>query len=253
MKLNLKKIAFLSIFMLLIMELTVAQANTEQKPKGKIIGKILDKVNNEPIIGAIVLVDGTTIGAQTNFDGQYELTLPQGSYKILVKYVAYNTKSIDGVIVNSGKSTTLNVNMEENSKAVSEVVITSTYKRESLGSLYTIQKNNIAISDGISSDIIKRSPDRNTSDVLKRVSGASIQDNKFVVIRGLSDRYNVALINGSPLPSTEPDRRAFAFDIFPSNLLDNLTVTKAATPDLPGDFAGGVIQLNTKDFPDEPF
>ncbi len=253
MKHTFQKIAFLSFFLLLMMELTVAQANTEQKPKGKIIGKILDKVNNDPIIGAIVLVDGTTIGVQTNFDGQYELNLPQGSYKILVKYVAYNTKSIDGVMVTSGKSTTLNVAMEENSKAVSEVVITSTYKRESLGSLYTIQKNNIAISDGISSDIIKRSPDRNTSDVLKRVSGASIQDNKFVVIRGLSDRYNVALINGSPLPSTEPDRRAFAFDIFPSNLLDNLTVTKAATPDLPGDFAGGVIQLNTKDFPDEPF
>ena len=70
-----------------MMELTVAQANTEQKPKGKIIGKILDKVNNDPIIGAIVLVDGTTIGVQTNFDGQYELNLPQGAYKILVKVV----------------------------------------------------------------------------------------------------------------------------------------------------------------------
>ena len=113
MKHTFQKIAFLSFFLLLMMELTVAQANTEQKPKGKIIGKILDKVNNDPIIGAIVLVDGTTIGVQTNFDGQYELNLPQGSYKILVKYVAYNTKSIDGVMVTSGKSTTLNVAMEE--------------------------------------------------------------------------------------------------------------------------------------------
>lgn len=222
--------------------------------KGKIVGKVTDKSNNEPIIGLVVLIDGSSIGTQTNFDGQYELiNLNPGTYKLVFKYLSYNTKIIDGVMVYAGKTTTLNVSMDEKGKELQEVVVQSTYKKESLGALYTIQKNNISISDGISSDIIKRSPDRNTSEVLRRVSGASIQDNKFVVIRGLSDRYNVALINGSPLPSTEPDRRAFSFDIFPANLIDNITITKAATPDLPGDFAGGVIQLNTKDFPDEKF
>ena len=223
-------------------------------PRGKIIGKVVDKATNEPVIGLVVMIDGTSTGTQTNFDGQYELiNLKAGTYKVVFKYISYNTKIVDGVVVNSGKSTTLNVAMEEQGKQIQEVVVTSSYKKESLGSLYTIQKNNITISDGISSDIIKKSPDRNTSEVLRRVSGASIQDNKFVVIRGLSDRYNVALINGSPLPSTEPDKRAFSFDIFPANLLDNMTITKAATPDLPGDFAGGVIQLNTKDFPEESF
>lgn len=226
----------------------------DNSARGKIIGKVIDKSNNEPIIGLVVMIDGTSIGTQTNFDGQYELiNLKAGTYKLVFKYLSYNTKIIEGVVVNSGKSTTLNVLMEEQGKQLQEVVVTSTYKKESLGALYTIQKNNVTISDGISSDIIKKSPDRNTSEVLRRVSGASIQDNKFVVIRGLSDRYNVALINGSPLPSTEPDKRAFSFDIFPANLLDNMTVTKAATPDLPGDFAGGVIQLNTKDFPEEKF
>lgn len=226
----------------------------DNSARGKIIGKVIDKSNNEPIIGLVVMIDGTSIGTQTNFDGQYELiNLKAGTYKLVFKYLSYNTKIIEGVVVNSGKSTTLNVVMEEQGKQLQEVVVTSTYKKESLGALYTIQKNNVTISDGISSDIIKKSPDRNTSEVLRRVSGASIQDNKFVVIRGLSDRYNVALINGSPLPSTEPDKRAFSFDIFPANLLDNMTVTKAATPDLPGDFAGGVIQLNTKDFPEEKF
>jgi len=223
-------------------------------PRGKIIGKVVDKATNEPVIGLVVMIDGTSTGTQTNFDGQYELiNLKAGTYKVVFKYISYNTKIVEGVVVNSGKSTTLNVAMEEQGKQIQEVVVTSSYKKESLGALYTIQKNNITISDGISSDIIKKSPDRNTSEVLRRVSGASIQDNKFVVIRGLSDRYNVALINGSPLPSTEPDKRAFSFDIFPANLLDNMTITKAATPDLPGDFAGGVIQLNTKDFPEESF
>ncbi len=244
------KFFFYFIF-LFIPQLLLAQ---DKPATGKIIGKVVDKSNNEPIIGLVIIIDGTTNGVQTNFDGQYEFkNLKPGTYKLVFKYISYNTKIVDGVIVNEGKSTTLNVNMEEQGKQLQEVVITSSFKKESLGTLYTIQKNNIAISDGVSSDIIKKSPDRNTSEVLRRVSGASIQDNKFVVIRGLSDRYNVALINGSPLPSTEPDKRAFSFDIFPANLLDNMTVTKAATPDLPGDFAGGVIQLNTKDFPEEEF
>ena len=227
------------IFIALTLFMTATAAVQAQTPgKGKIIGKVVDKANNEPMIGMVVQVEGTTIATQTNFDGQYELkNLNPGSYKLVFKYLGYNTKTVNEIEVSAGKTTTLNATMEEQKTDLQEVVVTSTYKKESLGSLYSIQKNNIAISDGISSDIIKRSPDRNTSEVLRRVSGASIQDNKFVVIRGLSDRYNVALINGSPLPSTEPDRRAFSFDIFPANLLDNMTITKAATPDLPGDFA----------------
>ncbi len=249
-----KKIKTIITILVIIINVIGNQSFAQSTTKGKIIGKVIDKTNNEPLIGLIVLVEGTTIGVQTNFDGQYEISnIAPGTYKLIFKYVSYNTKAIDGVVVVAGKTVNMNVAMEENAKSVQEVVITSSYKKESIGSLYTIQKNNIAISDGISSDIIKRSPDRSTSDVLKRVSGASIQDNKFVIIRGLTDRYNVAMINGSPLPSTEPDRRAFSFDIFPSNLLDNLTITKAATPELPGDFAGGVIQLNTKDFPEETF
>lgn len=243
------------LYTLILVILASFTASAEDNgPRGKIIGKVVDKATNEPVIGLVVMIDGTSTGTQTNFDGQYELiNLKAGTYKVVFRYISYNTKIVEGVVVNSGKSTTLNVAMEEQGKQIQEVVVTSSYKKESLGALYTIQKNNITISDGISSDIIKKSPDRNTSEVLRRVSGASIQDNKFVVIRGLSDRYNVALINGSPLPSTEPDKRAFSFDIFPANLLDNMTITKAATPDLPGDFAGGVIQLNTKDFPEESF
>jgi outer membrane receptor for ferrienterochelin and colicin len=104
----------------------------------------------------------------------------------------------------------------------------------------------VSISDGISSEVIKKSPDRNTADVLKRVSGATIQDNKFVVIRGLSDSYNSAMLDGASLPSTENNRKAFSFDIVPSNLVENLTITKTASPDLPGDFAGGLITHNNK-------
>lgn len=101
----------------------------------------------------------------------------------------------------------------------------------------------------MAADFIRRTPDKNTSEVLKRVSGTSIQDNKFVVVRGLSDRYNTALINNAQLPSSEPDKKAFSFEMIPSVLVDNIIINKTATPELPGEFAGGLVQVNTKDIP----
>ena len=109
------------------------------------------------------------------------------------------------------------------------------------------------VSDGISADLIKKSPDKNTSDVLKRISGTSVQENKYVVVRGMNDRYNEAMLNGFILPSSEPDRKTFAFDIFPSEVVDNITIYKSASPDLPGSFAGGLVQITTKDVPDKAF
>jgi TonB-dependent receptor len=142
---------------------------------------------------------------------------------------------------------------EPNSKEISEVVISTTIDREKNSSLQAIQRNSPNVSDGVSAESIKKTPDKTTSDVLKRVSGASIQDNKFVIIRGLNDRYNAAYINGAPLPSSESDRKAFSFDIFPANLLDNLIVLKTASPDLPADFAGGIINITTKSIPEKNY
>ncbi len=248
---SIKKTLILSAIILIISALNLSAQTTL---KGKISGKVFDKNNNEPIIGSVVMIDGTTIGVQTDFDGNYIISnLNPGTYKLVFKYVSYETKSVEGVQVSAGKITNLNMALAENSKAIQEVVVTSTYKKESIGAMYSIQKNNIAISDGIASDLIKKSPDKNTSDVLKRVSGASVQDNKFVVIRGLADRYNTATINNAMLPSSEPDKKAFSFDIIPSNLIERITINKTASANLPADFAGGVIQVITRDIPEESF
>jgi hypothetical protein len=98
----------------------------------------------------------------------------------------------------------------------------------------------------MSQEVIKKSPDRNLGETLKRVGGLTIQGYRFVIIRGLNDRYNSVLLNGALLPSTEPDRRAFSFDIIPSNIVESMMVNKTASPNLPNDFGGGVIQINTK-------
>ncbi|MFD0792557.1 TonB-dependent receptor domain-containing protein [Mucilaginibacter litoreus] len=222
---------------------------------GKITGKVIDQKTSETLIGATVSIQGTTIGAATDVDGHYALSgLKPGKYTIMVRYIGYQTKVISDVDVKAGAATTLDIAaVPSDSNALKEVVIKATYRQETVGALYAMQKNSVSISDGISSELIKRSPDKNTSDVLKRVSGTTIQDNKFVVVRGLSDRYNTASLDGAPLPSTEPNRKAFSFDIVPSNLIDNIIISKTATPDLPGDFAGGNVQILTKDIPDQNF
>ncbi|MCD8740572.1 TonB-dependent receptor [Mucilaginibacter roseus] len=245
------------LFTLIVTLLTInlSAGNLFAQSAGKIAGKIIDQKTGETLIGATVVLQGSTKGAAANVEGRYSLAnVAAGRYTVEVKYVGYQTKSISDVVVKAGATTNLDVSLSESaSNALGEVVIKATYRQASVASLYAAQKNNASISDGISSEVIKRSPDRNTADVLKRVSGATVQDNKFVVIRGLSDRYNLALLDNTVLPSTEINTRAFSFDIVPSSLVENLTITKTATPDLPADFAGGAINISTKDIPDQNF
>jgi len=132
-------------------------------------------------------------------------------------------------------------------KTMSEVTLRSSGKKTTEIAIVNAIRNNLAVSDGVSIDFIKKTPDRTVGDALKRISGVTIQNDKFVLVRGLADRYNLAMLNKTLLPSTEPDRRAFSFDIIPSSLIDNIVVNKSATANMPGDFAGGLIQVSTKE------
>jgi len=222
---------------------------------GTLAGTLIDEANAEPLIGAAIFLESDpSLGTATDLDGRYKITaVPEGTHNVVVRYVSYQTKTITDVVVKAGEVTNLNATMASSSELLGEVVIRESFKTESVAAVYTMQKKAIAVQDGISRDLIARSPDNNTGEVLKRLPGTTIQDNKFAIVRGLSDRYNNAMVNGLLLPSTEPDRKAFAFDLYPSSLLDYLIITKTASPDLPGEFAGGIIQLATRDIPDENF
>ena len=134
-----------------------------------------------------------------------------------------------------------------------EFTVRTAGKKESSVAVINLIKNNVVVSDGISSEYLKKTPDRSVGDALRRINGVTIQNDRFVLVRGLSDRYNFTLLNKSVLPSSEPDRRAFSFDIIPSNMIDNVVVNKSATPFLPGDFGGGIIQVTTKEVSDNFF
>ncbi len=240
------------VSLLVVPLLFLSQASAQS---GTIAGKLIDETNAEPLIGAAVYLEtDPSIGSATDLDGRYRISaVPEGTHNVVIRYVSYQTKTITDVVVKSGELTNLDATMANSSELLGEVVIRESYTRESVAAIYTMQKKAIAVQDGISRDLIARSPDNNTGEVLKRLPGTTIQDNKFAIVRGLSDRYNNAMVNGLLLPSTEPDRKAFAFDLYPSALLDYLIITKTAQPDLPGEFAGGIIQLATRDIPDENF
>jgi hypothetical protein len=207
---------------------------------------------NEPIAGVSIVIAGTKTGTSTNIEGIYFLSLMPGTkYTIEFSAIGYATKNVTDVEVSQGGVNEFNVVLETASKTEEAVVVraTSSRRQETTASLMAFQKNNTALSSGLAADFIRRTPDKNTGEVLKRVSGASIQDNKFVIVRGLSDRYNQAMINNAQLPSSEPDKKVFSFDLIPSQMVDNVIINKTATPDLPGEFAGGLVQIRTKDVP----
>lgn len=223
----------------------------QQRP-GKLTGRIMDD-KGETLPGASIKILPSGLTLQSASDGTYQQNLEPGTYTIEISFIGYQSKRITDVVIRPGQNTALNILLKADSRSLNAVVVTASYKKASIEGLYARQKNNAALSDGITAEQISRTPDNNTAQVLKRVSGLQISQNKYVVIRGLSDRYNNLMLNGAPLPSSEPNRRDFAFDMVPSALVDNIVVNKTATPDLTGEFTGGLVQITTKDIPDENF
>jgi hypothetical protein len=215
-------------------------------------GKVSDGKNGEEIIGATVKLKGTSYGAISDVNGNFLIKgIKPATYDIEVSYAGYKSQIKQDIVLKVNESKMINFSILPDTKELKEVVIAAKVDRQTASGLLLQQKNMASISDGISSETIKRSPDRTTGDALKRVSGVTVQDNRFVVVRGLADRYNIALINGVDLPTTEPDKKAFSFDIIPSALIDNLVIYKTASPDLRADFGGGAVYVTTKDIPEK--
>ena len=207
----------------------------------------LTKSDTEPIPFTNIIAkdkSGNEVGVSSDLDGKYILTLSEGEYTLSASAVGYKTISITKTIFSQ---TVFDFVFEEDKQLLNEVVVTSIAKKETVVSTISTIRSLSVVSDAISTETIRRTPDRTVGDALKRVNGVTIQNDRFVLVRGLSDRYNLAFLNRTTLPSTEPDRRSFSFDIIPSGLIDNIFVYKSASPDLPGDFGGGIVYVTTKE------
>jgi len=222
--------------------------------KAKIEGKVTDSKSGTKLSGVTISVEGETAQTSTNTDGYFQLNLSVGKkYTIKLSSVGFTSKQIDEVEVKANDVTLLDITLDVASKTEASVVIKSSARKESTAALIAYQKNTPVVAQVISAEAIRRSPDKNTGEVLKRVPGLSIQDGKYLVVRGLADRYNQAMLNGVLMSSTEPDRKTFSFDIFPSSIIDNIIINKAFVPEMSGEWAGGLIQVNTNDVPSKNF
>ncbi|QJX47605.1 TonB-dependent receptor [Hymenobacter taeanensis] len=211
---------------------------------GSIKGTITDAQTQEGIIGGTVHLDNTGIGGPTDVDGRFSLEkVPVGEYTLIVSSVSYKTASIQKVAVKAGQATTVNYKLESDQQQLNEVVVTGVRRTNTEVSVISeIKQANVVVS-GVSSEQIVKTQDRDAAEVVRRIPGVTIVDNRFIQIRGLSDRYNAVWLNDVAAPSSETDRKSFSFDIVPSSLLDRVLVFKDPSPELPGDFAGGLVKV----------
>lgn len=236
------------LFILFILGFQAAFAQT-----GKVSGTVADE-NNKPVIGASVKVLTLNIGVNTDVDGHFELSLATGKkYEIEISAIGFASKILTDVEVTAGQVNNLNITLSSKTADLQAVTVKTSARKESTNALIAFQKNTNAVAQVISAEAIRRSPDKNTGEALKRVTGLSIQEGKYIVVRGLSDRYNQAMLNGVLLSSTEPDRKTFSFDIFPAAIVENIIVNKTFIPEYSGEWAGGLIQVNTRDIPAKGF
>ncbi len=219
---------------------------------GRVQGTVVDGKSGEPMIEAQVTVVKTGKKVLTDIDGNYRITLPPGTYDLRVFAELRPARKIANVKVTVGKTTRIDVALgagDEKQIAVQEVEVVATPDTATEAVQIVQRQKSAVVSDGISAQQIARSPDTSASDSIKRVVAATVQDNRYVVIRGLGGRYSATLLNGVPLPSPDPDTPSAPLDLFPAALLSNLTVAKTFSPDMPGNFAGGILLIGTRDFP----
>jgi len=239
------------MFTRIILVITALCLSAMAFSQGVIRGKVIDEATGETLIGATVLIQGTTTGSTTDLDGAYAIgDLAPGTYRFECSYIGYERKLITEVQVAAKEVTVLNIRLGESAQQVEMVEITAKAVRNTENALLTIQRKATMILDGISSSQISKSGDSDAAGALQRVTGVSVEGGKYVYVRGLGDRYSKTALNGAELPGLDPNRNTVQMDLFPANLIDNLLIYKTCSPDLPGSFAGGYVNIETKDFPE---
>lgn len=222
---------------------------------GTITGTVTEKDNNgEPAYGAIVRVDSTKYGAPCDFDGSYKINLPPGTYTVSCKYTGYVPVTFTGVVVDAGKTTPLNIELTAASIIIGDTtkgfaVIYADRPKDAIAPmLKEIQEGN-GSTEGTTKKEIAETTAPDAGQVAKKIPGVTLVDNRFIIIRGLSQRYNAVILNNILAPSVESDVKAFSFNLIPAPMIERFLIYKSPSADLPGEFSGGVVNLTTTEIP----
>jgi len=216
--------------------------------KGTISGILLEKTSQLEVIGGNVIIAGTSVGTTTDIDGSYSLEVEPGTYNIEYSYIGFQTFTAQNIVVSAGENTPLDILLEDESIELESVVVTAKAFRNTEASVLALRKASTIVLDGISAAQFKKSGDSDVAQAVKRVTGVTLEGGKYVYVRGLGDRYSKTTLNGAEIPGLDPNRNTVQMDLFPTALVDNIVVYKTFSPELPGDWTGGLVDINTKDF-----
>ena len=236
----------------LLFAVFLSPLSAQAQETGSIAGTLVDSETGDPLIGANAQVPGTSLGAATDVQGRYRIEgLEPGAYDLAFSYVGYQKKTVTGVEVAAGETTTLDVQLTPANVEMGEVTVEARVIRNNEAALLNERQKAVSLSNAVSARSMSRAGAGDAAEAMEQVTGASVVGGKYVQVRGLGGRYMNAQLNGSNLPSSDPDRKAVQFDMFPADLLSNIVTTKTSTPDQPGSFTGGNVNINTKAYPSD--
>lgn len=223
-----------------------------QAPGGTITGVVRDQSTGETMPGVNVVIEGTLRGASTGPEGEFTInSVAPGRYSLNFTFISYRPLKVDDVEVKTGSVTLVNAVMSDQAVELDDIVVVATKRTDSEVSVMNSIRSSPVVVSGISSQLISRTQDKDASEVVRRLPGVSIVDDRFIVVRGLSSRYNNVWLNNAPAPSLEADVRSFSFDLIPSSMIENIFILKSPSAGLPADYSGGFIKITTTGIPEE--
>jgi len=238
---------------LLIVITMVAAADAGQldaQSTGRLVGRVLDSETGRGLVGAQISVRGTGTGTLSGVDGRYIITgVPGGMHIISISYLGYGARNITDVEVVAGAARSLDISLTPAAVAVEGITVSATRNGGSVSRALDAQRTATGVTNAITAEQISRSPDSDAAAAIQRVSGVTVQEGRYVSVRGLGERYTTTSLNGTRVPSPEPERKMVPLDLFPANLLQTITTSKTFSPNLPGDFSGAQVDIRTREFP----
>lgn len=229
------------------------QAPAGEAGSGLLVGRVVSTEDGSPVSGARLFVSGTPVEARTNDDGRFSVEVPSGEYSVSVLHSEFATRTVDSVAIAENSETQRNFELPPAGLELAEYVVVEPYIQGSVTSVIAEQRETSGVSNIIGTEQFSRSGDGDAGSALARVTGLTLVGGEFIFIRGLGERYSSTLLNGANVPSPDPTRKVVPLDLFPTGVIESIRVQKSYSPDLPGDFGGGVVEIRTRGIPEEDF
>ena len=216
----------------------------------RIVGRIVDARTGNGLTDVGIQVVGTTSGTASGIDGRFTLNgVTPGTVTIHLRRLGFTAKTVTGMLLKPGQTMEQDISLEPVTVSLETQVVTASSERGTVNEALDKQRTAVGVVSSVTAEQIAKSPDASAAQAVQRVSGVTVQDNKYVFVRGLGERYTTSSLNGARVPSPEPEKRVVPLDMFPAGLLQTITTTKTFTPDLQGDFSGGLVNIRTREFP----